>query len=462
MSGFQALVLAAGKGTRMKSEKAKVLHEVLGLPLIGHVVDAALSAGAERVVVILGHQKDAVQTWLEGRYGENVVVVEQREQLGTGHAVWSALDSLIGGPDRTLILSGDVPNLRAETIRTFVDAARAYEFGLMTAELDDPARYGRILRDEEGSVVSIVEYKDATSDQRAIREINAGCYLISSTFLKVELDRLCAVAPSNAAGEYYLTDLVEIAARDVEVFGWSIPDFEEVGGVNTRSDLAAAEAFARKMRNRNWMDAGVTMIDPTTTYIETAVELGVDVVIHPGVMLRGNTRVAAGCVIETGSIIKDSTLDVDVHIKPYCVIHGATIGASSAVGPFAHLRPDSELGRECKVGNFVETKKTKLGDGAKASHLTYLGDAFVGAGANVGAGTITCNYDGKNKHITRIGAGAFIGSNSALVAPVSIGEGSYVGAGSVITTDIPDASLGVARGRQQNIEGWARRRRSQE
>jgi bifunctional UDP-N-acetylglucosamine pyrophosphorylase/glucosamine-1-phosphate N-acetyltransferase len=456
---FQALILAAGKGTRMKSDRAKVLHEVAGLPMIGHVIDSALNAGASRAVVILGHQKETVETWLQLRYGDKVVVVEQTEQLGTGHAVWSATPALEHGPVRTLILSGDVPNLRSQTLRSFIEVSGAHTFSMITANLDDPSSYGRVVRNDDGFVAKIVEFRDANELERGIPEINAGCYLADSSFLNAELTRLCSSPPSNAAGEYYLTDLIAVAAQKGDVFGWPIPTVEEIQGVNTRVDLAEAERFAREQINHSWMLEGVTFIDPNNTFIDASVRLSSDVILHPGVIIRGSSQVGPATIIESGSVLQDAELGAHVHIKPYCVITSSTVGDSSAVGPFAHLRPESTLGKNCRVGNFVETKKTSFGDGAKASHLTYLGDAKIGAKANVGAGTITCNYDGKNKNQTTIGAGAFVGSNTALVAPVTIGEGAYIGAGSVITNDVPDGALGVARGRQQNIENWARRRR---
>lgn len=455
---FQTLVLAAGQGTRMKSDTVKVLHEVAGRPLIWHVMKASLDAGAERVVVILGHQKDDVEAYLEEHFSGRYVVAEQKEQLGTGHAVLSASEFLTGGPSHSVIVSGDVPNMNADTLAKFWDESKNFGFAVMTAELDNPAHYGRIKRTEEGDVVGIVEYKDATEEERQIDEINAGFYVAESSFLKVELDKLCAGPAHNAQGEYYLTDLIAVAAEDAPVLGWPVPDVERIQGVNTRADLACAEAFARRELTYKWMTEGVTFLDPESTYLEVGVELARDVVIHPGVHLKGSTTVASGSTLENGVVARDSVIGADVLVKANCYLDHARVGDSSTIGPFAHLRPGAVIGSECKVGNFVEIKKTTLGNGAKASHLSYLGDAIIGAGANVGAGTITCNYDGKNKHVTRIGDGAFIGSNTALVAPVEIGDGAYVGAGSTITRDVPEGGLGVARGRQQNIEGWARRR----
>ncbi len=459
---FQTLVLAAGKGTRMKSKTVKVLHEVAGRPLIWHVMKASLDAGAERVVVILGHQKDEVEAYLEEHFSGRYVVAEQKEQLGTGHAVLAASEYLTEGPSHSMIVSGDVPNMNADTLASFWDASQNFGFGVMTARLDDPAHYGRIKRTEQGDVVGIVEYKDASNEERAIDEINAGFYVAESSFLKVELDKLCAGPARNAQGEYYLTDLISVAARDATVLGWELENVERIQGVNTRADLACAEAFAQRELSYRWMMEGVTFLDPQNTRLEVGVEIASDVVIHPGVQLRGSTTVASGAEIESGTVAIDSVIGSDVHVKANCYLHRARIGDSSAIGPFAHLRPGSVIGNECKVGNFVEIKKTTLGNGAKASHLTYLGDAVVGAGANIGAGTITCNYDGKNKHVTEIGEGAFIGSNTALVAPIEVADGAYVGAGSTITQNVPEGALGVARGRQQNIEGWARRRTMRE
>lgn len=463
MNEFQAIILAAGKGTRMKSEQAKVLHDVVGKPMIGHVVDAALAAGATRVVAVLGHQIEDVTAWLKVRYGNTVKVARQDEQRGTGHAIWSARQWLQeDAPPCTLILSGDVPNLSSNSISDFVERSSDSTMGLITATLSDPARYGRIVRNASNEVARIVEYKDATPNELQINEVNAGIYLVRSDFLLAALKTLCDSPPDNEAGEYYLTDVVEMAAQTGSVFPFAIADAAEVSGVNTRVDLAKAEAYARLRINTHWMESGVTLKDPENTYIGADALLEFDVTLHPGVMVDGRSVVGSGTVIESGCVIRDSTIGKHTHIKPHSVITDSTVGDSTDIGPFAHIRPDSHVGNHCKVGNFVEIKKTTLQDGAKASHLTYLGDAVVGEKANIGAGTITCNYDGKSKHQTVIGQGAFIGSNSALVAPVTIGDGAYIGAGSVITSDVPAGALGVARGRQQNIENWARRRRAAE
>ena len=456
----QAVILAAGKGTRMKSSTIKVLHEVVGRTLIDRVVDAAMGAGASDVTVVLGHDRAQVEDALDAREdADQITIAEQAEQLGTGHAVWCARDALQGGASHTLILYGDVPNLAPETLRAFVEDVIAGEatLGVMTAVLEDAGHYGRIVRDEDGAVTGIVEYKDASDEERAIREINTGMYVVETAFLLRELDALCSKPADNAQNEYYLTDLVARAASAGGAQGWIIEDVGEIQGVNTRADLARAARFARHKVNAHWMAEGVTLIDPGTTYIEESVTLEPDVEIHPNVHLRGETHVARDAVIEPNCVLTDATIGAGAHIKPGTTATQAKVGAGSAIGPMAHLRPGADIGAECKVGNFVEVKKTRLEDGAKAGHLTYLGDAHVGAKANIGAGTITCNYDGEHKHRTTIGAGAFIGSNTALVAPVTVADGAYVGAGSTITDEVPEGALGVARGRQKNIEGWVAR-----
>lgn len=454
---FQTLVLAAGQGTRMKSSKIKVLHEVCGKPILGHVIDSAIAAGSIRLVVVVGHQREQVEAYLEANYSGRYYIAEQDERLGTGHAVYCAADYLSDGPGHTFVVSGDVPNMDADTLKAFWDASKENHFAMMTAEVDDPAHYGRVLR-KDGKVSGVVEYRDATPEQRAITEVNTGFYMMRSRLLRNELELLMSRPPKNAQGEYYFTDIIEEAAGATGVEGFKIQGAERMQGVNTRQDLARAEKYAQQRLRDHWMSEGVTFLDPDSTYLEVDVQLAPDVTLHPGVHLRGKTTVGEGALLENGVVATDSTIEDHAHIKASSYLDNAHVGSGSTVGPFAHLRPGAHLGRECKVGNFVEIKKSRLGDGAKASHLSYLGDAEIGEGANVGAGTITCNYDGKNKHVTQIGSRAFIGSNTALVAPVSVGDGAFVGAGSTVTKDVPDGALAVARGRQQNIDGWARRR----
>lgn len=455
---FQVIVLAAGMGTRMKSSTVKVLHEVLGKPMIGHVVDTAFAAGAKRVINVLGHQRERVEAYFEGhRKGDRLEVAYQEEQLGTAHAVLAAREFFEEALEYTVILSGDVPNMDVTTLAVFIDAAlqAGADVTAMTALVEDPASYGRMVRDEEGRLREIVEFKDATPEQREIREINAGIYVVRTSFLAEHLPGLCAAPAQNAQKEYYLTDLVAIAAETGGATGWIVGEAELIQGVNDRRDLWRATRFAQGRIVEHWMDEGVTFLAPERVIIESDVVLNRDVTIHPEVHLAGRTEVGSGTVIEAGCLVKDSIIEGNVRLKAGCYITEAHVEELAQVGPFAHLRPEASIGRDCKVGNFVEIKKTRMEEGSKASHLTYLGDARVGRGANVGAGTITCNYDGKNKHKTHIDDGAFIGSNTALVAPVRIGKGAYVGAGSVITEDVPDKALGVGRGRQKNIEGWA-------
>jgi bifunctional UDP-N-acetylglucosamine pyrophosphorylase/glucosamine-1-phosphate N-acetyltransferase len=444
----------------MKSDLTKVMHPILGRPMIEWVVRAALDAGCKHVTVIVGHQRDQVREHLEGQFPGQVGFAVQEEQLGTGHAVWSAVDQLRDGPNRTLILSGDVPNMQPESLEAFVEAVGDAKLGVMTAVLEDAAKYGRIIRSGD-NVAAIVEWADATEEQREVREINTGFYVADTAFLCDELDRLCSSEPDNAQGEYYLTDLVAVAADLDDAVAWTLEDHDQMQGVNTRAHLAAATRWARRRINQHWMDAGVTMLDPTTTHIDADVHLDYDVTLHPGVELRGETRVGRGTTVGNSSVIENSEVGELVNILPFCHLEDARVEAEAKLGPMCHLRPGADIGPEAKVGNFVEVKKSRLDRGAKANHHAYIGDGFVGAGANIGAGTIFCNYDGEHKHRTEIGEGVFIGSNSALVAPVRIEDGAYVGAGSVITNDVPGDSLAVARGRQRNIEGWARRKREE-
>ena len=455
---IQSIILAAGLGTRMRSETIKVLHDILGKPMIGHVVEAALDSGSERVVSVLGHQREQVEQWLNGRpYADRLDYALQREQNGTAHAVWAARDFFDPDIDYTAILCGDVPNMTGEALGAFFEAAvdSGADVSLVTAIVDDPAQYGRIVRGESGSVDAIVEYADATDKQREIDEINAGIYLVRTSFLASALSTIMERPADNAQNEYYLTDLVALGAKDGGVFGWAVDNPERIQGVNTRADLAAATGFARRQINRAWMLKGVTFIDPDASYVEAGVTLASDVIVYPGAHLAGETTIGSHSIIESGCVVRDSHIGESVHLKANSYLSEARVDDGSKIGPMAHLRPGADIGKNCKVGNFVEVKKARLEDGAKAGHLTYLGDSHIGEQANIGAGTITCNYDGKTKSKTTIGAGAFIGSNSSLVAPVTIGSGAYVGAGSVITDDLPPQSLGVGRGRQRTIEDWA-------
>jgi len=452
-------IMAAGLGTRMKSETSKVLHKIAGRPMLHWVVTAARTAGAERVVAILGHQHETVKASLDASFGAGSVdVAIQSEQRGTGHAVQCALPSVRNEVDDRIvvILTGDAPLLASERIAELVKACAESPAGLalLSTRPDRDMPYGRLVRDDKGVLQKIVEHSDATPEQKQIRDTNAGFYAIRLGHLRADLANLRA---DNAKGELYLTDL--IAAAYARGGGTSIDaPFTEVSGINDRVDLATVETAARRRINEAWMRAGVTMVDPASTYIDAEVgPLGKDVWLGPNVALRGKTSVGDNVKIDLGSVLTDVTVDDDTNIKPYSVISESVIGEKVQIGPFSHCRPGTRLDEEAHIGNFVETKKTHVMAGAKANHLAYLGDASIGAKANIGAGTITCNYDGVTKHKTTIEAGAFIGSDSQLVAPVTVGRDAYVGSGSTVTKDVPRGALALTRVKQVNVEGWADR-----
>ncbi len=457
MPDRHVVVLGAGKGTRMKSDHPKVLHRVAGLPLIEHVLRLADSLNPASITVIIGHQADDVRRALGKRPGLRFAL--QQPQLGTGHALLQAEPVLGGTTGTVVLLSGDVPLLRGDTLAALlrVHEGRGAAATVVTAEVDAPDGYGRIVRDG-GRIVAIVEHKDATPAQRGIREINSGIYAFDLVGL---FDALRDVGSANAQGEYYLPDLVKIyTARGRIVETSPVADAREILGVNSRKELAELAEILKMRTNDALMQSGVTLVDPATTFIGPDVEIGSDSVIHPGVYLEGHTRIGARCEIHSGVRIVDSTLDDEVVINNFCVITSARVAKGARVGPFAHIRPESQIGEQAHVGNFVELKKTSFGRGSKASHLTYLGDATVGENVNVGAGTITCNYDGVTKHPTVIEDGAFIGSDTQLIAPVRVGRGAYVAAGSSITEDVPADSLAIARGKQVNKEGWVKKKKN--
>ncbi len=443
----------------MKSSKAKVLHEVAGRPLIAWAVETALEAGADTTVAILGHQLETVTSVLSERYGEGkVLVAHQKEQKGTGHAVLSALPSLIAEPDsRTVvILTGDAPLLQAKRVADLASACEASEskMALLSTVPPEAVAYGRLVRDEQGKLLRIVENADASPEELAIREMNAGFYAINLGVLRKEV---ASLGSDNAQGELYLTDLAERAAAKGGAAVIDAP-FAEICGINDRRDLARVSASARQRINERWMLEGVSFQDSASTYIDAdIVAIGKDTWLSANVHLRGKTSLGEGVFVDTGCVVTDVTIANDSRIKAHSVLSESTIGERAQVGPFTHLRPNSVLDEDTKVGNFVEMKKTHIMAGAKASHLSYLGDASIGAKANIGAGTITCNYDGFRKHKTTIEAGAFIGSDSQLVAPVTIGRDAFVGAGTTVTKDVPRAGLALARAKQVNVEGWADR-----
>jgi bifunctional UDP-N-acetylglucosamine pyrophosphorylase / glucosamine-1-phosphate N-acetyltransferase len=454
-ASLAAIVLAAGKGTRMRSSRAKVLHEILGRPLFTYPIELARALGADPIVAVLGHQRAAVETALLGRFGAGAVtVVEQTEQRGTGHAVRLAMPALKSfRGDLVLVLYGDVPLLRRETLAALVGTARRYRcLALVTATPPDPTGYGRIVRDERGHVTGVVEQKDATPEEKAIAEVNAGIYCAPADFFR---EATADLSPRNAQREYYLTDIVARAAEGIGVTAVEA-DFRDVAGVNDRRQLAEAEAVMRARINGAFM-AHVSFRDPAGTDVEPGVEIGVDVELGRGVALRGRTKIGHGARIGDGVILTDTEVGAGALIRPYSVATEAVIGAGATVGPFAHLRPGSKLGPDAHVGNFVETKKTTIGRGSKANHLTYLGDTTVGEKVNIGAGTITCNYNGYEKFPTTIDDGAFIGSDTQLVAPVRVGKGAVVGAGSTVTKDVPPGALLITRAPAIEKPGYAQK-----
>lgn len=449
-TAINAVILAAGKGTRMRSALPKVLHPVAQKPMVAHVIESAQALGAERINLVYGHGGEQLQTRLSD-YA--VDWVEQAEQLGTGHAVQQAIPQ-INDQDTVLILYGDVPLTRIETLQALLAAKADSPFALLTVTLPDPTGYGRIVRDSQGNITGIVEHKDATPEQHKITEVNTGIMAVNGEALKRWLSQLDS---NNAQGEFYLTDIVAMAAAEGVAIASSQPaQISEVEGANNRVQLAGLERAYQQRQAEALMMAGATLLDPARIDVRGNVTVGADVVIDVNVVFEGQVTIEEGVVIEPNCIIRDSCIAAGALIKANSVLEGAKVGPAAQVGPFARLRPGAELAKDAAVGNFVEMKKSYLGEGAKAGHLTYLGDATIGAGANIGAGTITCNYDGVNKHQTEIGRGAFIGSNSSLVAPVQIGDDATIGAGSVITTKVGDQELAVARGKQRNIAGWKR------
>jgi bifunctional UDP-N-acetylglucosamine pyrophosphorylase/glucosamine-1-phosphate N-acetyltransferase len=456
MPDIHLVILAAGKGTRMKSASPKVLHRAGGFPLIEHVLRAASSLDARTTVVIVGHMAERVHNALSKRLGLRFAL--QEPQLGTGHALLQAEPHLAGASGTVVLLSGDVPLLRPATLRELVATHEGSGAAatVLTARVADPHGYGRIVR-TNGRIAAIVEEKDATPAERQIDEINSGIYAFAAEPL---FDALRSIGSANAQGEYYLPDLVRIyRERGLQVETVLLEDSREILGVNSRKELADVAAILKTTKNEELMAAGVSIVDPASTWIGPDVSVGRDTVIHPNVYLEGRTRIGEGCEINASVRIVDSTLDDGVVINNFCVIRESHVRAGAQIGPFAHIRPQSDVGEGAHVGNFTELKKTTLGKGSKANHLSYLGDATIGEKVNVGAGTITCNYDGTTKSPTVIEDGAFIGSDTQLVAPVRVGKGAYVAAGSSIVEDVPAGALGIARAKQVNKPGWVSRKK---
>lgn len=456
MNKITTIILAAGLGKRMKSGLAKVLHPVAGLPMILYPVKVAGEISSENIIVIAGHQADRVRDVLSGR---NVEIVYQPEQKGTADAVRLAMDSLKGYEGMALVLCGDVPLLTTKTISGLISAHKNSHavMTVLTTETDDPLGYGRIVRGADGSILKIVEEKDADDEIKGIKEINSGTYVFNSLFMS---EVLREIRSENAQKEFYLTDSIEIGLeKGLKVYAHKTMEREEVIGINSRSELAMADSIMRRRINNKHMLNGVTIVNPEATYIDADVSIGRDVTIYPGATIQGNTVIGDRSVIYPNNRIVNSQIGSDVNIKDSSLIEESRIGDGSQVGPFAHLRPGAILDKNVRIGNYVELKKVVMGEGSKANHLTYLGDAEIGSGVNIGAGTITCNYDGWKKHKTTIGNNVFVGSDVQLVAPVSVGEGAFVAAGSTVTRDVPPGALAISRAGQKNMEGWVEKRK---
>ncbi|HKY61794.1 MAG TPA: bifunctional UDP-N-acetylglucosamine diphosphorylase/glucosamine-1-phosphate N-acetyltransferase GlmU [bacterium] len=445
--------MAAGNSTRLKSRLTKVMQPLCGLPLIDHILRTARSLRPQKIALVVGNHKEALIDHLRGQ--KDLIFAHQKERRGTAHAAQIGLKALgrVSGP--ILVLSGDVPLLKIETLKRLLRLGAARPLSLVTAVLADPFGYGRLLRDGEGRVYGIVEEKNASPEERQINEINAGIYCVEAGFFGRALSK---VKPDPIKKEYYLTDLVEIAVGEgIPVHTVPAEDSREILGVNTRAELAYLQQVRRGELVAMHLDKGVGMEDPASVYIDEGIAIGEDSYLGPGVHLKGKTKVGRACRIETGCVLVDAQLGDEVEVKAYSHLQDCRVKAKAILGPFARLRPGSLVEEEAHVGNFVELKKTRLGRGSKANHLSYLGDAVIGKGVNVGAGTITCNYDGKNKFQTRLDDGVFVGSDTQLVAPVRVGKGAYIGAGTTVTKNVPPGSLAVSRVEQKNIRNYKKR-----
>ncbi|HEY5764922.1 MAG TPA: bifunctional UDP-N-acetylglucosamine diphosphorylase/glucosamine-1-phosphate N-acetyltransferase GlmU [Candidatus Deferrimicrobiaceae bacterium] len=455
MAGAAAIVLAAGKGKRMRSALPKVAHPVGGRPMLWHVLQAARSAGIREIVVVLGHGRDALRETV-ARFGAKVAV--QEVQRGTGDAARIGLSEVSRGAREVVVLCGDAPMIRPSTVRSLLAAKRNRKAAasVLTGILSDPSGYGRILRNPGGEVSRIVEERDGGAEIRKVREVNSGAYAFDRAFLARTLPRLSDV---NIQREYYLTDLVVQALQEGRIVV-PVParDPDEVRGINSRKELAEATEILRRRKIEALLAAGVTLPAPDRVHVDPEVTVGTDSVIEPGSVLLGSTRIGRGVRIQAGCVVEDCRVEDGAHLKPYCVLTASRVRKGAVLGPFAHLRPEADIGEDARIGNFVEVKKSRIGRGSKANHLAYIGDCTIGRKANIGAGTITCNYDGLAKHRTVIGDGVFVGSDTQFVAPVTIGKGALIGAGATITKDVPPFALALSRAEQKVIEGWVIRR----
>lgn len=451
---FTSVILAAGMGTRMKSKMPKVLHTVCGKPLSKWVIDASKAAGADKVCAVVGHKAETVKEVL----GDVCEFALQAEQKGTGHAVMQAIDVIKNSKGEVVILNGDTPLITAETINKAIEYHKnnGNQATVITAILDDATGYGRIVRDNDGSVLKIVEQKDASEEEKKINEVNSGMYVFDAQSLVYALDK---ITPNNAQGEYYLTDTLEILlSAGKKIGGYAISDNDEIRGINDRVQLNEAEKIMQKRINEYHMRNGVTMRNPESVYIEDGVEIGNDTEICQNVTIKSGTKIGSDCVIGSGSMLDRAVIHDSVDVLSSVILE-SEVDEGTHVGPFAYIRPNCHVGKEVKVGDFVELKNSNIDDGTKISHLTYIGDSDVGKRVNFGCGTVTCNYDGKKKYRTTIGDDCFVGCNTNFVSPINVGDGVYIAAGSTITEDIPENSLSIARARQVNKEGWKDKRK---
>ena len=451
---FTSVILAAGMGTRMKSKMPKVLHKVCGKPLSKWVIDASKAAGADKVCAVVGHKAETVKEVL----GDVCEFALQAEQKGTGHAVMQAIDVIKNSKGEVVILNGDTPLITAETINKAIEYHKnnGNQATVITAILDDATGYGRIVRDNDGSVLKIVEQKDASEEEKKINEVNSGMYVFDAQSLVYALDK---ITPNNAQGEYYLTDTLEILlSAGKKIGGYAISDNDEIRGINDRVQLNEAEKIMQKRINEYHMRNGVTMRNPESVYIEGGVEIGNDTEICQNVTIKSGTKIGSDCVIGSGSMLNRAVIHDGVDVLSSVILE-SEVDEGTHVGPFAYIRPNCHVGKEVKVGDFVELKNSNIDDGTKISHLTYIGDSDVGKRVNFGCGTVTCNYDGKKKYRTTIGDDCFVGCNTNFVSPINVGDGVYIAAGSTITEDIPENSLSIARARQINKEGWKDKRK---
>lgn len=451
---FTSVILAAGMGTRMKSKMPKVLHKVCGKPLSKWVIDASKAAGADKVCAVVGHKAETVKEVL----GDVCEFALQAEQKGTGHAVMQAIDVIKNSKGEVVILNGDTPLITAETINKAIEYHKnnGNQATVITAILDDATGYGRIVRDNDGSVLKIVEQKDASEEEKKINEVNSGMYVFDAQVLVYALDK---ITPNNAQGEYYLTDTLEILlSAGKKIGGYAISDNDEIRGINDRVQLNEAEKIMQKRINEYHMRNGVTMRNPESVYIEDGVEIGNDTEICQNVTIKSGTKIGSDCVIGSGSMLDRVVIHDGVDVLSSVILE-SEVDEGTHVGPFAYIRPNCHVGKEVKVGDFVELKNSNIDDGTKISHLTYIGDSDVGKRVNFGCGTVTCNYDGKKKYRTTIGDDCFVGCNTNFVSPINVGDGVYIAAGSTITEDIPENSLSIARARQVNKEGWKDKRK---